>query len=230
MNPAATFLLLFSIFHLVYSQVPDKQGEERAVVSSFHSAVDSLTSRFGNNPASTGIQRDIAQSLDNITDQVRFLELVIESGKPIPKEYLESVALDAELLKRLARQESKSEAERKRLYEGLKELESDLTIKLRGERSGSDVARLVQVFVHSKKGTKEVGEYEVWYVPKGWGSERSVFKRFDRLTDPWNPPSMNLAPGNYYIWLSKGQPVTDRLPVSIGAYGEAKREIDLAVP
>lgn len=231
MKTAVTFFLLFLSVPLVYPQTPpDKQGQEQAVFYSFHSTLDELKSRFGNKATSGGIQASIAQSLDNITEYMKFLESVIRSGEPFPKEYLASVDLDVKLLKRLAGQESRSEPERERLYEGLKELESDLTLKITAERGSSDIARLVQVVVHAKKGDQEVGAYEVWYVPKGWVSEESVFKRFDRLTDPSNPPSMKLAPGNYFIWLSKGRPVTDRQPVSIGAYGEAKREIEVAVP
>jgi len=231
MKTAITFSLLFLSVQLVYAQTPpEKQGQEHAAFDSFHSDLDKLKRRFGSKTTSGGVQLSIAQSLDNITEYMKFLESVIRSGEPIPKEYLASVDLDAKLLKRLAGQESGSEPERKRLYEELKELESDLTLKITAERGSSDVARLVQVFVHAKKGDQEVGTYEVWYVPKGWVSDPSVFKRFDRLTDPSNPASMNLAPGNYFIWLRKGPPVTDRQPVSIGAHGEAKREIEVAVP
>jgi len=230
MKIGVIFFLLFLSPPLVYSQLPVKNGQEHAVFNSFHGALGELTSRFGNKTDSGGYQPDIAELLDKITEHVKFLESVITSGKPIPKEYLESVSLDGELLKRLARKESKSEPERKRLYEGLKEVESDLALKITGKRGSSEVARVVQLLVHAKRGDQDVGAYEVWYVPRGWASDSSAFKRFDGLTNPSNPPSMNLAPGNYFVWLSKGQPVTERQPVSIGVNGEAKREIDVVVP
>lgn len=231
MKTTLTFFFLFFSVPLVCAQRPsEKQGQQHALFESFHSSLDELKSRFGNKTPDGGNQARIAQSLNSITDYMKFLESVIRSGEPIPKEYLESLDLDAKLLRRLTAQKSRSEAEREMLYRGLKELEFDLTLKITAERGSSDVVRLVQVIVHAKKGDQKVGAYEVWYVPKGWASESTVFKRFDRLTDPSNPPSMNLAPGNYFFWLSKGKPVTDRQPVSIGIGGEAKREIDVAVP
>ena len=137
----------------------------------------------------------------------------------------------AELLKQQANQKSKNPAEWKKLYEALQEVDSDLTVKakhIKGGRGGG--ATLVQVLVRSKKDAQDVAGYEVWYVPKGWAADSSTFKRFDGLTDASNPPQMNLAPGNYFLWLSKGQPIPGRQPISLGGDGKTKREIDLVVP
>jgi len=225
--------LLLVLAHLfAYAQTPPPpQATEHAIFDSYHDSLDALTRRFGITSASPGIEADIAQSLKSISDNVKFLKSIINSGKPIPKEYLESVALDAELLKKLSGQRSKSKREKSRLYDGLKEVESDLAIKVGHVKKGrGDGVKLVQVFVHAKKGDQDVGAYQVWYVPKGWTNDSTKFNPFDRLTSPSNPTSMNLAPGNYFIWLSKGQPVTSRQPVSIGGDGKAIREIDLVVP
>ncbi|HTG16924.1 MAG TPA: hypothetical protein VK747_16875 [Blastocatellia bacterium] len=231
MKTAIIFFLLFSSLAAVYAQTAhDPPGQERAVFDTFHKALNDLTSRFGGKPASAGIEADLAQSLENIADYVKFLESAITPAKPGPKEYLESLALDAELLNRLARQESKSAAEKKKLYDDLKEVESDLEIKLSGARGPSDVARVIQVLVRAKKGEQDVGAYEVWYVPRGRASDPSVFKRFDGLTNPSNPPSVNLAPGRYFVWLSKGKPVTERQPLEIRLDGQSPREIDVVVP
>ena len=231
MKTAIIFFLLFSSIAAVCAQTAhDPPGQERAVFDTFHKALDGLTSRFGSKPAPAGIEGDIAQSLENITDYVKFLESVITSGKHGPREYLESLALDGELLKRLARQQAISELEKNKLYDGLKEVEADLQIKITGKRGSSEVARVVEVLVRAKKGEQDVGAYEVWYVPRGWASDSSAFNRFDGLTNPSKPPSMNLAPGRYFVWLSKDKHVTERQPVSIGANGEAKSEIDVPVP
>ena len=112
----------------------------------------------------------------------------------------------------------------------MKELESDLAIKVSGPRGGGEVARVVEVSVRAKKGDQEVGAYEVWYVPRGWIDTPSAFRRFDRLTNPAKPPSMNLSPGNYFIWLNKEQLGTKPQPVSLGLDRETKREIELVVP
>jgi hypothetical protein len=232
MKTAVTFFMLLCSTHLAHAQEPRKQ-QKLAVFDSARSALRELTNKFGNNPVSDQMQTETVQSLANIGESVKFLDGAIRrSRKQVPKEYLESVGLDAKLLKRLAKLDYNSESQRKRVCDELKEVESDLALKVTGpgRRGGGEVIRLVEVFVHAKKGGLEMGAYEVWYVPKGWVSEPSVFKRFDRLTDPANPPSMNLAPGNYFIWLSKVQPLTDRQPVSIGAYGEVKRELDVSVP
>lgn len=230
MKIAGALLFLLLAFAINYGQTsPEPQAQVHTIFDSFHSSLDDLKKGCGNK-STTGIEADIAQSLDSITESVKFLEAVMNLGKPIPKEYLEGVSLDAELLKKLARQKSKTASERKTLYNGLKEVESDLAIKITGPRSGGDVARVVEVLVHAKRGTQDVGAYQVWYVTRGWANDPSHFKPFDRLTDPSNPSSMNLSPGNYFIWLSKGKPVTDRQPASIGVNGEARREIEVPLP
>ena len=229
MKTAATLFILFSSLQLASAQVP-QELQERPVLDSFHRSIDELNSRFGIKLTPAGFHADAIQALKKISQHVEVLEFVIGSQKQIPKEYLDGIGLDAELLQRLARQEAESELGRNRLSEGLKEVESDLDIKANVVRGGAELVRLVQVLVHARKGDQELGAYEVWYVPKGWLSEPSVFKRFDRLTDPSNPSSMNLAPGNYFIWLSKGSFLTDRTPASVGVNGEVKREIDLVVP
>jgi len=203
------------------------------VFDSARGALRTLTNKLGNKPVHDQMQTDIVQSLANIGENVKFLDVAIRrSRNQVPREYLESLSLDAELLKRLAKRDYNSESERTRLYDGLKEVESDLELKVTGpgRQGGAEVVRLVEILVHARKGDQDVGAYEVWYVPKGLLREPSRFKRFDRLTDPSAPTSMKVAPGNYFIWLSKGSSLTDRKPVDIGVQGEARREIDVVVP
>ncbi len=224
---ALLFLMLSLTFN--YGQTPLEPPERvHAVFDSFHSSLGDLTKKFSNK-SRPGIEGRIARSLDNISENVKFLEAVMNAGTPIPPEYLEAVKLDAELLKKLAAQKSQTAVQRKNIYDGLKEVEADLTLKVTGPRSGGDVARVVEVLVRAKRGNQDVGAYQVWYVAKGWAKDTTKFKPFDRLTDPSNPSSMKLAPGNYFIWLGKNR-ATDPQPVSIGANGETRREIEVPVP
>lgn len=230
MKIAATVLILFSSLHLASAQAPQDQ-QKRAVFDSFHRAIADLTARLGPVIAFGEFQTETVQAIHEIQKHVQVLEFVIENQKQVPKRYLESLELDAEILKQLSTQDAKSEPERKRLSETLKEVESDLEIKADVvRRPGPHEVSLVEVLVHARKGDQEVGAYEVWYVPKASLSVPSRFKRFERLTSPSNPSRQDIAPGNYWIWLSKGSSSTDRTLASVGVHGEPKHEIDLVVP
>lgn len=227
--PCALLFLMLPLTFTYGRILPEQQEQVHAVFESFHSSLGDLTKRFSNK-SRRGIDTKIYQSLDSISENVKFLEAVMNRGNTILPEYLEGVSLDAELLKKLAAQKSKTGLQRKNLYDGLKEVEADLTLKVTGPRTGSgEVVRVVEVRVRTKRGNHDVGGYQVWYVTKGWAKDTTKSKPFDRLTDPSNPSSMKLAPGNYFIWLGK-KPVTDPQPVSIGAYGETRREIEVPVP
>jgi hypothetical protein len=198
--------------------------EVRVVFNSLHSSLESLQRRFEKQPA------NIAESLVTIEDYVKFLEAELTSDKPLPRVFLEGVASNARALEQLAKQPAKTRAQQKRLYDGLKAVESDLEVKISGPRNGGDVARSVRVTVRAKKANLDVAAYEVWYVRRFWATKSKEYRRFDGLTDPANPPSMPLSPGNYLIWLSKDQIETPRLPVTIGKYSEDKRDIAVPVP
>ncbi len=227
LSGALLFLILPLTFN--YGQTPvESQERVHAVFDSFHRSLRDLTTRISNQ-SRRDIDAGISESLESISENVKYLEAAMNLGKPIPPEYLEGVSLDAELLKKLAAQESKTGLQRKDLYDGLKEVEANLTLKVTGPRSGGDVTRVVEVLVRAKRGNQDVSAYQVWYVTKGWAKDTTKFKPFDRLTDPSNPSSMKLAPGNYFIWLGKNR-ITDPQPVSIGANGETRREIEVPVP
>lgn len=230
MKIAATLLFLLLVPSFNYGQTPpEPKVQTQAVFDSFRISLDGLTKRFGKK-SPYGIKSRIARSLESIRENVEFLEKVMTPEKQIPTEYLEGVSLDAELLQKLAARKSTTAAQLKTLGQELKEVDSDLMIKVTGSRAGGEIARVVEVFVHAKKGAQNVSAYQIWYVSKGWAKYPSHFKPFDRLTDPSNPSSMKLAPGNYFIWLSKGQPVTSRQSADIGVNGETRREIDVPIP
>lgn len=221
----AAILLSLLAPTLVSAQTPARAPDEvTAVFNSLRTSLGSLQRRYPKKPA------HIVETLATIKDYVDFLEAELTSNKPLPRMFLEGVASNARLLEQLARQPAKARQQKQRLNEGLRDVESDLQVKISGPRNGGEVARVVRVAVRAKKGDQDVAAYEVWYVPKGWARQSSEFRRFDGLTNPASPPSMSLSPGNYFIWLSKNKIPTPRLLVSIGKYSEDKREIDMPVP
>ncbi|HXU09839.1 MAG TPA: hypothetical protein VN743_12660 [Blastocatellia bacterium] len=241
MKTAAMLFLLFCCSPVFSQTAREQPAQARALFDSFHKSLDEIRGRFVKNTAPSIPKSEIAESIANINDYVNSLESAITSRTPSPKAYLESLALDVELLKRLATQQVTSETEKIQLYDGLKDVEADLKIKANAKRrcgncsrdpNGEEITFAVQVLVHAKKGGQEVGAYLVWYVPIALKSDSTEFKRFDSLTDP-DPnraTSMNLAPGCYQVWLTKDEAETKRQVFSIGLNGEAKREIDVPVP
>jgi hypothetical protein len=144
---------------------------------------------------------------------------------PIPEEYARSLAMDAELLSRIANESPGTATLRAKAILVTREVAGDLSIKAEFVRSArSPGLRSVQVLIRTKNDKGEIGGYEVWYVPRGWADEESAWSRFYRLSSPtW----MDLAPGNYIFWLQKADVRTKKTPVSVGVDGKSKIEIDL---
>jgi hypothetical protein len=229
MNIIATLLLPLLISSSLFAQGPTaQQTRARAVFMSFHDSLERLK-RETAITSNKEKESDVEDSLENISDYVKFLEAVISSGKPVPDEFLEGVALDAEFLKQIANRQRRSDPELQRVYDNLKDLEDDLAIKVTNNRSGGDVARVVQVLIRAKKGDQDVSAYEVWYTPKAWEFDAQRRRRFDKLTSLSNPSSMTLAPGRYYFWLTKERFESEHKLLNIGVNGESKQEIDLVV-
>ena len=200
-----------------------------SVFDSFHSSLSRLRDKLGTDDLkATGL-------LDKIGSSVTFLQgfTASSSNKEMPDEYLKSLKLDADLLKTLAgrKYSPNPKLDRTELHQRLEDVASDLEIKVNTIKRGRGGAvKLIEVIVHAKKGEQEVGGFEVWYVPRGWDNNPGQYSRFDRVSNPANPPAMNLAPGNYLMWLSKGKDATPRQLVRIGGDGKLKREVDLVVP
>jgi hypothetical protein len=229
MKIAAILFLLLLTSALAAAQEPPTYPQESAVFAYLQASTAALKAKTAKSNA------DALKLLDDIEENVKTLAGVATGTRPVvfPAEYLESLTLDADLLKKLAGQKHnpKSAADRKRIVAQLKDVDEDVAIKvvaLKHGRGGS--ARLVEVTAHARKEAQDLGGYEVWYVPKGWASNSGAYKRFDGLSNPSSPPSMNLAPGNYLMWLSKGGAASNRQPVSIGGDGRTKRDLDLVAP
>ena len=111
----------------------------------------------------------------------------------------------------------------------LRDAALDLQLKSDNCRnSGDGLGKEIKVRVHTKAGGKEVGGYEVYYVPKGLLDIKSAQDRFPRESSPTD--DRILCPGRYVVWARKkgftGAPVTQ----GIGGHGETHVEVDLEVP
>jgi hypothetical protein len=214
--PALFALALLSVS--VSAQTPD------AVFASFHQSLAKLR------PKLTARDR---QTLTQIDQDILFLKEKIDSGDltPLPEKYLESLELNASLLREFAaKPKPRSEDERRLVRDGLEVVASDLAIKVSHLRSPKKGPTLVEVTVRAKANGQDANDYEVWYVPKGWANKDAVFKRFDKLTNQDRPPRMFLPPGNYFVWLKKEPSKTPRQPLTVGGDGYAKREVELLIP
>lgn len=176
------------------------------------------------------MEREKADTLLN--DIVVAIAKIQETAKarasaPIPPEYLESLRLDAELLASAAAGASNSSAARKRMFEILRSVAEDLEAKVVfSEKLLGAGLRLVEFVVHTQKDGVESGGYEVWYVPRGWSDTPDKFRRSDQLS---SPAIMNLAPGNYLVWLKKGDVATEKVTYTLGKDG-SRKEIVFPIP
>jgi hypothetical protein len=142
-----SLLLLTSV--LAAAQDTPTYPQESAVFAYLQSSTSVLKAKTAKSNA------EAAKLLDDIEANVKTLAGVATGARPValPAEYLESLTLDADLLKRLAEQKynPKSAADRKRRAAQLKDVDEDLAIKvvaLKHGRGGS--ARLVEVTAHAR--------------------------------------------------------------------------------
>ena len=226
----AAIIISVCFFTALTSAQPARQTAPPNVFASFKSSLDQLRQRFSDK-SEDDLSRQIAALLLHIGNNVDFLQQVIALKKPVPGPYMESLILDAELMNQIARQKAGTVAEIQEVRDRLREVDSDLTLKVttpRGSTDAKDVTRVVEVFVRA--GNENASDYEVWYVLKGWAGDQSKFKIFDRPTNPSKTTSMKLAPGNYFIWLRKGNLSTPRQPTEVGINGESKKDIVVNLP
>jgi len=176
------------------------------------------------------------------------------TGRPqrrgISGEYLSSLALNAVALGRVAGRSDASSGVWELQYASelkieneaaaisiLRDVASDLDIKAKQvaprepwrvrSAKADDPASLIKVTVRAKRAGLEVKDYEVWYVAKGWANVAAAAQRFDNLS---SPSTKSLAPGNYFLWLRKGEEKTERQPFRFGGDSQYSRDIDMVVP
>lgn len=139
-------------------------------------------------------------------------------------DYLTSLRMDVRVLGAL-----KKEKDAGRRMEKLRDVALDLQIKADNCRNSSDgLGKEIKVKVHTKAGEKEVGGYEVFFVPKGMLDVKSAHDRFPRQSSPTDEKI--LCPGGYAMWARKKGSNTEPTTLRIGGRGETRLEVDLPVP
>jgi hypothetical protein len=145
--------------------------------------------------------------------------------KQVPAIYANSLQLDSILLNAWALKEfaGRTLTDRESALL-LQDVADDLETKAaQCKLSRAGWASLVDVTVNTRRGAQLLSGYEVWYVPKGWASVRSMWQRFPQLS---SPTGLSLAPGNYLVAVNKGRPEQIR----VGGTGQQHEQIDLLVP
>jgi hypothetical protein len=219
-SPAGLLLLaIFVSLSSVDTAIAIQQRSED-IFSSMQTTVTALQN------SSKSLNSSAKEELEIITAAIKDLERVSKANPVTARHpaYREALEMDAKLLQSLLNEE-KSEV----IVSKLSEVRSSLVLKVRFATSskGSSL-RLIQLIVKTMQGQREVGEYEVWYVPRGWADVADKYRRFDDLS---SPAIKDLPAGNYLIWLQvTSKIVTERVPVTLGEDGKSKRRVTLSVP
>ena len=100
MKVALSILLVLVV---ALAQTGKKETQQRLVFQDFQRALDQLKQR-PRISSDEPLEADIDQSINKISEHVKFLAELASAGKPMPKEYSEGISLDAKLLKNLAQQ------------------------------------------------------------------------------------------------------------------------------
>jgi hypothetical protein len=104
----------------------------------------------------------------------------------------------------------------------------DLEIKAENCRHSTDgLGKEIKVRVHTKAGGKEVGGYEVFFVPRGMLSMKSAHDRFGRQSSPTDEKI--LSPGRYVMWVRKDGVKGEEVTLRVGGGGETHFPVDLTV-
>ena len=111
----------------------------------------------------------------------------------------------------------------------LRDVALDMQLKADNCRNSSDgLGKEIKVKVHTKAGGKEIGGFEVYFVPRGLLDTKNAHDRFPRQSSPTDETTLN--PGRYAMWACRkgftGEPVT----LSVGGHGQTRIEVDLEVP
>lgn len=110
----------------------------------------------------------------------------------------------------------------------LEQLARDLEIKAGNCRHSADgLGRTVEVKVRTLGASGEQGGWQVWCAPRFFMSTPRGHVRFSRES---SPTRQLLAPGDYFLWLQRGNTRTEPVPQEIGGHGQTAAEVDLRTP
>lgn len=111
----------------------------------------------------------------------------------------------------------------------VREVALDLQLKADNCRHSADgLGKDIKVKVHTKADEKEIGGYEVFYVPKGMFTVKSAHERFPRQSSPTD--EQVLSPGGYAMWVRKKNFTSEPITLRVGGHGETRLEVDIPVP
>lgn len=160
------------------------------------------------------------------SDDVTYLK-TLTPPQSLPAVYSENLALSSALLGSMAASNTVTDQD---LYH-LRAVTADLHTKAEHARLSSTSAaafQSVKVAVHTRKQDKEVGGYEVWFVPIAYEGNSSRNRRFDQYS---SPTTQSLVPGNYFLWArSVADGSTGQRQVFVIGKGKSDHEIDIAAP
>ena len=123
----------------------------------------------------------------------------------------------------------KKEKDGAKALDNLREVALDMQLKADNCRHSADgLGKEIKVKVHTKADEKEIGGFEIFYVPKGMFTVKSAHERFPRQSSPTDEST--LSPGRYMIWAHKNKFTSEPTTLSIGGHGETKLEVDIPVP
>jgi hypothetical protein len=139
-------------------------------------------------------------------------------------DYLVGLHGDVRVLRNL-----KKEKDSQASLAALREVALDLQLKADNCLHSADgLGKEIKVKVHTKAGGKEIGGFEIYFVPKGLLDMKNAHDRFPRESSPTDEKILN--PGRYALWACRkgftGEPAT----LSVGGHGETRIEVDLEVP
>ena len=168
----------------------------------------------------------IRESLARSEENLKYLEFK-SKVTDVPEEYLESLKATAEQLRSLETKGRLSKED----FNTLKTLEADLDVKANSaQRCMTEPFSKYGVKAQTKKGSAEVGGFEVWYVPKGDPDNAKKYECLKGCAHS-SPVDGEAVAGIYYFWAQNpqnSQNKGERRPHTVECNGA--KEITLPAP
>jgi hypothetical protein len=204
----------------------DPQSDYRATWYAFKTTTEELRQTLGT------VNTEAAALLTQIQTNAAFLGVKwnawYRTNSPskytTSDEYLNSLHGDLRVLRKL-----KKEKDDRASLEVLRDVAFDLQLKGDNCRNSADgLGKEIKVKVHTKAKGKEIGGFEVCYVPKGLLDVKGAHDRFPKQSSPTDERILN--PGRYAMWARKSGFTSEPVTLGIGGQGETRLEVDLEVP
>jgi len=142
----------------------------------------------------------VRESLERSEVNLKYLQFKSKT-EDVPEEYLETLNAAAEQLRTLRASSSLG----KEGFERLKDLEADLEVKATSaQQCKTEPFMKYGVTAKTKKGSAEVGGFEVWYVPKGDPDNTGKYTCLRGCAHS-SPVDGEAVAGIYYFWAQNPQ-------------------------